>query len=63
MYLIPRSPTARAHKLNSNGKPFCGAHITGGVRSMSDRGRKVCDNCYQAEKGRRRVLLTAKGRR
>lgn len=62
MYLIPKSPTARAHKLNPKGKPFCGAHITGGVRAKDLEDRKVCGNCSQAEQGRRRVLLTAKGR-
>lgn len=60
MYLIPKSETARAHELTPKGKPWCGAHITGGIRSEDDQGRKICDNCFQAKKGRRRVLITSK---
>jgi len=62
MFLIPKSPTGKAHKLNPKGKPFCGAHITGGTRSKEAEGYKVCGNCGQAERGERRVMLTARGR-
>jgi len=62
MFLTPKSPTGKAHKLNPKGKPFCGAHITGGTKVKEIGDHKGCDNCNQAESGERRVMLTARGR-